>query len=151
MLEAQPIVAEFDAPRFRGEFLQCCADIEEHLCSALERLIELGELKKAPYLFGQKFDQVRKCATVPGLWKHKQHAEAVIEELRPYIELRGELGHALMSPARIDGEEGVSWRAPGKRDWTDRRAMTHTEMRQALEKLRRLTNSFLKQPLAGRP
>src|SRR5688572_1449400 len=98
MLEGQPFASELDGARFRGDFLQCCAQIEDRLCTALDRLIQLGELKKAPYLFGQKFDQVLKSVSVSDVWKHKDHVEAILRDLREYVELRGILGHAVMTP-----------------------------------------------------
>ena len=151
MLEGQPIVAEFAGSSFRGEFLQCCAEIEDRLCLALERLVELGEIKRPPYLFGQKFERVKKSVALSGLWKHKDHVGTVFEELQPFVELRGTLGHALMGTAVLEGKSGVSWRVPGDHDWKSRRAMTHAEMQQTLTELRRLTNKFLKQPLADKP
>jgi len=149
MLEGQSFVIELDAARFRGEFLQCCAEIEDHLCTAIERLVELGEIKRPPFLFGQKFDRVLKSADLPGLWKHRDHAGAVLKELQPFIELRGTIGHAVMSPATIEGQDGLSWRTPGVHDWSARQAITLPEMKAALANLRRLTEKFLKQPLAG--
>jgi len=148
MLEGQSFIAELDAARFRGEFLQCCAEIEDHLCAALDRLVELGVSKKAPYLFGQKFDLVRKTVGQPRLWKHSGHVETVLGDLQPFVELRGVIGHALIGNATIEGEEGVCWQAPGNRRWSDRRAMTHSEMRSTLRDLQHLTTKFLKQPLA---
>ncbi len=151
MLEGQPFVAELEGSRFRGEFLQCCAQIEHHLCAALDRLTELGEIKKSPYLFGQKFVQVLKSASVAGVWKHKDHVEAVLRDLQVFVELRGTLGHAVMTVAAVNDEAAVSWLPPGSRNWADRQTITLSEMKTVLEDLRRLTDKFLRQPLAPCP
>jgi len=148
MLEGQSFIAELDAARFRGEFLQCCAEIEDHLCAALSRLVELGASKRAPYLFGQKFDLVRKSVGQPGLWKHSDHVHTVLLELQPFVELRGALGHAIIGPATIDGEGGIYWQPPGNRHWIDRRTITSPEMQATLQNLRHLTKKFRKQPFA---
>ena len=148
MLEGQRFIVELDAARFRGEFLQCCAEIEDHLCVALKRLIELDEIKKAPYLFGEKFERVKKSSGLLGLWKHRDHAQAVIEALQPLVDMRGTLGHALIAPATIDGKDAICWQTPGNRDWADRRIMTRDDMLATLHDLQRLTKKFCKQPLA---
>lgn len=147
MLECQPIEAELGAARFRGEFLQLCALIEDHLCTALDRLVVLGEIKRPPYLFGQKFERVRKSVAIPGLWKHREHVEPVLRELQAFVDLRGTIGHAVMSPATIDGKAAVSWQTPGNRNWSNRKTMTTAEMDQMLAELQRLTEKFRKQPL----
>lgn len=149
MLEGQPFVADLDGSRFRGEFLQCCALIEHHFCSALDRLVELGEIKKPPHLFGQKFDRVLRSVSVAGVWKHQNHVDAVLRDLQMFIELRGALGHAVITPATVEHEAAISWRPPGSSSWSDRQTMTVTEMGAALKELRKLTEKFLRQPLAG--
>jgi hypothetical protein len=151
VFEGQQFIAEPAGPSFRGNFLQCCAEIEDHLCLALERLVELQEIKRPPYLFGQKFDRVLKSVARPGLWQHKAHVESVLLELQPLIELRGMLGHALIRPAMIGDEPGLLFQIPGERDWKSRRAITQSEMTKLLTDLRRLTDKFLKQRLVAGP
>lgn len=151
MLEGQAIVADVDASRFRGEFLQCCAEIEGQLCVALDRIAELGDGKKRPYLFGQKFERVQKNVNMPGLWKHKEHVETVLRQLEEFVGLRGSLGHAIMVSAEIEGQKAVCWWPPDRQNWADRRIMTASEMDDTLKRLRTVTDKFLRQALAGMP
>ena len=147
MIEGQPIVEAMDAERFRGEFLGCCALVEDHACAAIERLVQLGKVKKSPFLFGQKFELVRKHADLPGLWTHREHVAQALDHLVPYVELRGTICHAVFSPAFMENQSGISWRMPGERDWRLRRMMTETELLALLSGLRQSVERFLKQRL----
>jgi hypothetical protein len=147
MIEGQAIVATIDAARFRGEYLDCCAQIEHHACAAIDRLVQRGRVKKAPYLFGQKFELLRKHAEEAGLWTHYQHVAQALDHLVPYVELRGTICHAVFSPAYVENEAGISWRMPGEAGWRPRRTMTETEMLALLCELRERTAKFLKQKL----
>jgi len=113
MIEGQPIVATIDAVRFRGEFLDSCALIEDHASSAIDRLVQLDKVKKSPYLFGQKFELLRKYADEPGVWTHRQHAAQALDGLATYVELRGTICHAVFSPALVENQAGISWHMPG--------------------------------------
>jgi hypothetical protein len=150
MLEGQSFTVEIDADRFRGEFLRYCAEIEDHLSGALKRLIEIGEIKKEPHLFGHKFGLIRTTVAHAGLWMHSVHVAAILAELQPLMELRGELGHAIIGNATFEGEAGIYWRTPGNRCWADRKTLTQSEMHAMLEDLQRLTKKLLKQPLAAK-
>ena len=147
MIEGQPILAEVDASRFRGEFLDCCSQIEDHAGNALIRLVELGMLKKSPHLFGQKFQRLIEHVETPRVWKHPVHVKQVLEDLRPYAAMRSAVCHAVMSNDTIEGGNGVSWRMPGEVGWEKRKALTQSEMIDILSELRRLTGKLRKQPL----
>jgi len=149
MLEGQDISPSIDRHRFRGEFLDCFAQIEHHVHPALERLVKIGVAKKVPYLFGQKFELLRKNVDQTGLWKHRVHVAGILDDLAEFADLRGDIGHGVMGEATVDDETAFFWHPPGMSDWTSRRVMTVPEAEACLSNLRRLTGKFKKQLLTG--
>ena len=149
MIEGQAIVPAFDRYRFRGEFLDCFASIENHSAPALKRLVELGQAKKAPHLFGQKFDLILKAANLERLWLHRQHVSEILEALRPFAELRGLICHAIIESAVVGGLPAIALKPPGNNDWQARKLLTEDEAASLLAELRRLTAKLLKQGLVA--
>ncbi|HTM96381.1 MAG TPA: hypothetical protein VL100_11275 [Croceibacterium sp.] len=147
MLEGQEIRAETGPAQFRGEFLGYCALIEDHAADALERLVELGELKKAPHLFGQKFGALARHVHHPKLWLHPAHVDQVLGELSRLVALRGAICHALMEEATIEGHPGLTWRLPGDKDWRNRKSLTDQELAGLLSDLKHQTKRFRNQLL----
>jgi hypothetical protein len=147
MLEGQQIRAEIDPAQFRGGFLAHCALLEDHAAQAIERLVELGELKKVPHLFGQKFEALLRHVHHPKLWRYPNHVDPVLERLSPFIALRGAICHALIERAVIDGRPGLTWRLPGDRDWRNRKSLTDQERDSLLSELAHQTERFCRQPL----
>ena len=147
MLEGQQIRAEIGSAQFRGEFLAYCALIEDHAAQAIERLVELGELKKAPHLFGQKFEALLRHVHHPKLWRYSVHVDLVLEHLSPFLALRGAICHALIEEATIEGRPGLTWRLPGDKDWRNRKSLTDQERDDLLADLASQTERFCRQPL----
>jgi hypothetical protein len=145
MGETQPILVEIDASRFRGEYLDHCSLIEDHATHALGRLVALGLLKKVPLLFGLKFKALVEHANAPEVWMHGRHVAQALEKLKPFVELRSAICHAVMSDATIEGQPGISWRMPGEADWQYRKTLTDREMRDLLAELGTLTAKFRNQ------
>lgn len=149
MIEGQRIVPAFEAHRFRGEYLDCFARIEDHLMPVIERLVKLGEPKKAPHLFGLKFDLVLKSASTEGLWEHRHHVYPILEELKGFAELRGLIGHAMIEPATIGGSPAIILRAPGDASWQSRKVITEDECITLITHLKKITARLLKQRIAA--
>ena len=147
MIEGQLIVPAFEAHRFRGEYLDCFARIEDHLMPVIERLVTMRVIKKAPHLFGQKFDLILKNTSAEKLWQHRDHVIPLLEELQAFAELRGLVGHAIIKEIDFDGCLAISLQKPGDTGWQFRKVITDEECNDLLAQLKRLTTKLLKQRL----
>lgn len=147
MIEGQAITAAFDRHRFRGEFLDCFAIIETHFVPVLDRLVELGQAKKAPHLFGQKFDLVLRLSNLERLWLHRPHIGEILDELRPFVELRGSIAHALFTPIALGKSQAIVLQSPGSDHWQTRKVITEVEAASLIADLRKLTAKLVKQRL----
>jgi len=138
-----------DAVRFRGEFLSHFASIEDSLAPALARLVSLGEAKRPPHLFGQKFELARKSGELPGLWKHPKQVMPLLDKISPFAANRGVMCHAIIEEV-TDAHGGRYFliRPPGKQDW-DRRTLSVDEAGEQLRTLKELAEKLTRQVLAG--
>lgn len=151
MIEGQAITPAIDRFAFRGQFLDSFAQIEHHLAVAVERAVELGLAKRAPHLFGQKFDLIRKTVTTEGLWEHPEHIQPIIEDLSELAELRGLIGHSIIENAMLHSGPALSIEAPGVSVWKDRRVLTLKECQTMLDVLATLTKRLHKQRIKPQP
>ena len=147
MIEGQLIVPAFEAHRFRGEYLDCFARIEDHLTPVIERLVKIKELKKAPFLFGQKFDLVFKNSSAEDLWRNRHHVIPILDDLQVFADLRGLVGHATIKEIDFDGCPAISLRNPGDASWQSRRVFTNKECDDIINQLKTLTSKLLRQRL----
>ena len=148
MTEGDVISLEMDAARFRGEYLNCCAQIEDHAGEALVQMKRLGLLTKAPYLFGAKFKVLLEHAPKPGIWQDSRRATEVLERLQPYAAMRGVICHAVMMDVVIGDVPSVFWKMPGASDCAPRPGMSHFQIREMLRELAGLTTRFRNQQIA---
>ena len=151
MIEGQAIVPALDLHGFRGQFLDCFALIENHVAPAIDRLVELGIAKKAPHLFGQKFDLISRNIDAQGVWRNRDHVRPLIEELAPFASLRGLVCHGLIKQARLDNVEALSIEPPGGAGWDMRKLITGMECNDLLGTLNDLTKRLLKQRIFSVP
>ena len=148
MFEGQRIVPAVEAHRFRGEYLDCFARIEDHLMPVIERLVKIRELKKAPFLFGQKFDLILKNSSADDLWQNRNHVIPILDELQVFADLRGFVGHAIIKKIVFDECPAISLQQPGDTGWQSRRVFTDKECHDMINNLKKLTAKLLKQRLA---
>ena len=145
MIEGQPIFPALDRHSFRGQFLDCFALIEDHVAPVIDRLVALGLAKKAPHLFGQKFDLIRRNIAAQSVWRNCDHVGPIFEDLAPFAALRGLMGHGLIKQATLAEGEALSIEPPGYADWSERKVLTAAECHNLLAKLHDLTKRLLKQ------
>ena len=145
MIEGQAIVPAPEKHSFRGEYLDCFAVIENHLAPVVKRLVELGQAKRAPLLFGLKFDLVLKSIHAEEVWQHREHVAPILEELSQFAAMRGSICHGLMHEASIGGQPALSITPPGSKSWTERKVLTAQECAAMIRALRQLTERLLKQ------
>jgi hypothetical protein len=89
-------VVMIPAHAFRGEFLDLCAQIEQW---ALERIRQVGDDSKTPYLFGQKLKRVGELAADDTVFSRPARVRELLDRLKPFAELRSKLAHSVMQPS----------------------------------------------------
>ena len=147
MLEGQAISPAISKFEFRGRFLDCFALLEDHLAAALVRLVERGHCKKAPYLFGDKFELVRTTAAAQGIWQNPQHVTPILESLERFAKIRGLICHGVIEETSLGNEPALSIRGPGQTDFECRRVLTMKECNSTLDELANLTVKLTRQLL----
>ena len=145
MIEGLPIRLGAEKYSFRGEFLDCFARIEHHLAPIINRLVDLGQVKKAPLLFGLKFELVCKTLHSDGIWQNRDHVAPILEELRPFAEMRGLICHGLINDSYIANRPAFSLSLPGVLGCDERTLLSVVECEDIIRNLRKLTDRFLKQ------
>lgn len=127
----------------RGRIVDAYARIEDRLAPAIERLVQAGLCKKAPYLPGEKFRVVIEHARMRGLWQHPDHAEKVLRDLEPYLRSRGILIHGIFEfdPTKVIIRKSGQLRA-------DAATIAIDSFQELINTLERLASKLERQPLA---
>lgn len=143
------------AHAFRGEYIDLCAHIERWAVTAIcsSQAMQTGNVPaKPPHLLGQKIALITELANDrTDVFAHPKRVRVILEQLAPFLKLRSDLAHAVMTIAITDDGPVFVFEVPkenkvafvGGRFW-----ITPAEATKVLADLRRVRKLLFDQRLA---
>lgn len=141
---AQIVNGRRSADVFRSRLIDKFAEVETW---AVRRLKAAHPEKKMPPTLGLRLGAVQKlCETHPRLFRQATKAAMLIEELRPFQELRSALAHSRLATARLpDGSYASIFDradADGGMPWGARITLLEGDFRQIIAQVSNLANQL---------
>jgi hypothetical protein len=131
------------------------AEVEAWAVERLRRADKAGSAKKLPATSGLRLGAVQKLTdTHPDLFRNAAAAARLLEQLRPYHELRSSLAHSKLT--QVQSAEGCVWCIFDRADadaampWDGRTAIHQGEFGSIFGQLADLANQILQQTPSSR-